>query len=116
MIRIIRGVYGFIDQDGVVRPKTSKDGPFKTDDDKEARLVKQGVAEYVSDEPEEADEEPEAEPLPVELEAEPLPVELEEADEELEKKPAPKKPTKKASKKSEDAEEEPPVISAADPE
>lgn len=107
MIRIIRGVYGFIDKDGVVRPKTSKDGPFKTDDDKEARLVKQGVAEYVSDEPEEADEEPEAEPLPVEPE---------EADEEPEKKPAPKKSTKKASKKSEDAEEEPPVISAADPE
>ena len=91
MIRIIRGVYGFIDKDGVVRPKTSKDGPFETDDDKEARLVKQGVAEYVSDEPEEADEEPE-------------------------KKPAPKKSTKKASKKSKDAEEEPPVISAADPE
>lgn len=107
MIRIIRGVYGFIDKDGVVRPKTSKDGPFKTDDDKEARLVKQGVAEYVSDEPEEADEEPEAEPLPVEPE---------EADEEPEKKPAPKKSTKKDSKKSEDAEEEPPVISAADPE
>lgn len=107
MIRIIRGVYGFVDKDGVVRPKTSKDGPFKTDDDKEARLVKQGVAEYVSDEPEEADEEPEAEPLPVEPE---------EADEEPEKKPAPKKSTKKASKKSEDAEEEPPVISAADPE
>ena len=107
MIRIIRGVYGFIDKDGVVRPKTSKDGPFETDDDKEARLVKQGVAEYVSDEPEEADEEPEAEPLP-----EPLPVEPEEADEEPEKKPAPKK----SSKKSKDAEEEPPVISAADPE
>ena len=107
MIRIIRGVYGFIDKDGVVRPKTSKDGPFKTDDDKEARLVKQGVAEYVSDEPEEADEEPEGEPLPVEPE---------EADEEPEKKPAPKKSAKKASKRSEDAEEEPPVISAADPE
>ena len=107
MIRIIRGVYGFVDKDGVVRPKTSKDGPFETDDDKEARLVKQGVAEYVSVEPEEADEEPEAEPLPVEPEA---------ADEEPEKKPAPKKSTKKASKKSEDAEEEPPVISAADPE
>ena len=91
MIRIIRGVYGFVDKDGVVRPKTSKDEPFETDDDKEARLVKQGVAEYVSVEPEEADEEPE-------------------------KKPAPKKSTKKASKKSEDAEEEPPVISAADPE
>ena len=107
MIRIIRGVYGFVDKDGVVIPKTSKDGPFETDDDKEARLVKQGVAEYVSDEPEEADEEPEAEPLPVEPE---------EADEEPEKKPAPKKSTKKALKKSEDAEEEPPVISAADPE
>ena len=103
MIRIIRGVYGFVDKDGVVRPKTSKDEPFETDDDKEARLVKQGVAEYVSEEPEEADEEPEAEPLPVEPE---------EADEEPEKKPAPKKSTKK----SKDAEEEPPVISAADPE
>ena len=107
-------MYGFIDKDGVVRPKTSKDGPFETDDDKEARLVKKGVAEYVSDEPEEADEGPEA--ADEEPEAEPLPVEPEAADEEPEKKPAPKKSTKKVSKKSEDAEEEPPVLSAADTE
>lgn len=86
MIKIIRGTYGYVDKDGVVSPKTSKDAPFELDKDKEARLVDQGVAEYV------------------------------ESEEEPAKAPA-KKQVKKVVKKSKEADEdEPPVISAADPE
>ena len=47
MIRIIRGVYGYLDKDGIVRPKTEADAPFALTEDQEARLVRLGVAEYV---------------------------------------------------------------------
>lgn len=46
MIRIIRGVYGYLDQDGIVRPKTEADGPFALTPEQEARLVRLGVAQY----------------------------------------------------------------------
>ena len=47
MIRIIRGVYGFLDKDGIVRPKTEVDAPFSLSPEQEERLVRLGVAGYV---------------------------------------------------------------------
>ena len=47
MIKIVRGVYGFMDKDGIVRPKTAADEPFELLSEQEARLVHLGVAEYV---------------------------------------------------------------------
>jgi hypothetical protein len=49
MIKIVRGVYGFMDKDGIVRPKTEADEPFELLPEQEARLVDRGVAEYVGD-------------------------------------------------------------------
>jgi hypothetical protein len=49
MIKIVRGVYGFMDKDGFVRPKTAADEPFELLSEQEARLVRLGVAEYVGD-------------------------------------------------------------------
>lgn len=94
MIKIIKGVYGFVNKDGIVSPKTTKDEPFEIDADKEARLVEQGVAVYV-EEPVKA-EKPEENPV--------------------EDKAPVKKPAKKSSKKAKADEDEPPFISAADPE
>lgn len=51
MIKISRGVYGFIDENGTVQPKTARDGAFSASEDEEARLVNLGVAEYVGEEP-----------------------------------------------------------------
>ena len=47
MIQIVRGVYGFLDQDGIVRPKSEADAPFELLPEQEARLVRLGVAQYV---------------------------------------------------------------------
>lgn len=47
MIKIVRGVYGFKDEDGIVRPKTAADEPFALQPAQEERLVRLGVAEYV---------------------------------------------------------------------
>ena len=47
MIKIVRGVYGFVDKYGIVRPKTEADEPFELPAEQEARLVRLGVAEYV---------------------------------------------------------------------
>lgn len=65
MIKIISGVYGYLDKNGCVKPKTEKDEPFTLSEDQEDRLVGLGVAKYVNTpetvkEPEtEADEMPE---------------------------------------------------------
>ena len=56
MIQIIRGVYGYLDKDGIVRPMTESDPPFSLLPEQEARLVRLGVAEYVGQTP--ATEEP----------------------------------------------------------
>ncbi len=57
MIKIVRGVYGFKDKDGIVRPKTAADEPFELLAEQEERLVSLGVAEYVGGiEDEQADE------------------------------------------------------------
>lgn len=47
MIRIIKGVYGYLNENGVVKPKTPEDKPFELTKEQEARLVGLGVAEYV---------------------------------------------------------------------
>lgn len=47
MIKIVRGVYGYLDKDGIVRPKTEADEPFELLPEQEARLVGLGVAKYV---------------------------------------------------------------------
>lgn len=47
MIKIIKGTYGHMDKDGIVRAKTEKDAPFELSKEQEARLVGLGVAEYV---------------------------------------------------------------------
>ena len=47
MIKIVQGVYGFLDEHGIVRPKTEADGPFELLPEQEERLVRLGVAEYV---------------------------------------------------------------------
>ena len=62
MIKIVQGVYGFLDKNGIVRPKTKADEPFELSPEQEARLVRLGVAEYVGnvkDEQEPAETEPE---------------------------------------------------------
>lgn len=58
MIRIIKGTYGHMDKNGIVRPKTANDAPFELTPAQEERLVLLGVAEYV-DAPEELPELPE---------------------------------------------------------
>lgn len=52
MIKIISGVYGYLDKNGCVKPKTEKDGPFSLTKEQEARLVGLGVAKYVEEAPE----------------------------------------------------------------
>ena len=47
MIKIVRGVYGYVTESGAVKPKTAADEPFELAPEKEARLVGLGVAEYV---------------------------------------------------------------------
>lgn len=48
MIKIIKGVYGYLDEHGTVKPKTEQDEPFELLPEKEARLVGLGVAEYAN--------------------------------------------------------------------
>ena len=47
MIKIVQGVYGFLDKNGIVRPKTEADEPFELTPEQEERLVNLGVAQYV---------------------------------------------------------------------
>ena len=48
MVKIIKGVYGYMTKNGTVQPRTSADEPFELTEAQEARLVALGVAEYVS--------------------------------------------------------------------
>ena len=48
MIRIVKGTFGYFDGRRVV-PVTAADGPQSYDPELEARLVSEGVAEYVGD-------------------------------------------------------------------
>ena len=99
MVKIIRGVYGYVTDNGVVEPKTVNDAPFSLSVEEEARLVNQGVAEYV-------DEPKKAEPKKAEAKAEP------KAES---KKPA-KKTAKKSNKKATKTDDAPPRLEAQDPE
>ena len=56
MIKIIRGYYGYKKGNSII-PKTSSDDPFECDKAEEARLVKLGVAVYVTPVEAEADSE-----------------------------------------------------------
>lgn len=47
MVRIVKGIYGYKNTDGVIEPKTCKDEPFSLTEEQEERLVSKGVAEYV---------------------------------------------------------------------
>ena len=47
MVKMIRGVYGYLDANGNVNPKTPKDEPFALTKEQEKRLVDRGCAVYV---------------------------------------------------------------------
>lgn len=47
MIKIVNGVYGYVDKHGFVRPKDCNSEPFETSPEQEARLVEAKVATYV---------------------------------------------------------------------
>ena len=51
MIQITAGTFGYYNGRKVI-PITNADGPQKFDPELEARLVKQGVAKYVDEQPE----------------------------------------------------------------
>lgn len=51
MIKIVKGTYGYLDKNGIVKPKTEKDEPFSLTKEQEKRLVDLGVAVYVDCEP-----------------------------------------------------------------
>ena len=79
MIRIVKGTFGYFDGRRVV-PVTAADGPQSYDPELEARLVSEGVAEYVAGAAVEADHRVTVTPhvdVHVEVEADPEP----EADE-----------------------------------
>ena len=78
MIKIVRGVYGFMDKNGIVRPKTANDEPFELLPEQEERLVRLGVAEYVGGIKEEQPVDPEQE----EMEDEQDPIGFDEMPEE----------------------------------
>lgn len=65
MIQIIAGTFGYYNGRKVV-PITNADGPQKFDPELEARLVKQGVAKYVDEQPEAAPETDDAPTAPPE--------------------------------------------------
>lgn len=44
-VRIKSGYYGFVDKDGIIRPKSKNDPPFRIPDSEGQRLVASGIAE-----------------------------------------------------------------------
>ena len=55
MIQIIKGTFGYYNGRKVI-PITEADGPQKFDDELEARLVKEGVAKYIGEQGETAEQ------------------------------------------------------------
>ena len=51
MVKIVQGIYGYQDKNGIVHPKTPEDPPFSLTEAQEKRLVDLGVAEYVGNVP-----------------------------------------------------------------
>lgn len=115
MIKIIRGVFGYVDKDGAVIPKTVKDEPFEVSAEIEDRLISQGVAIHVGDE-----EAPAGEKAPETTTEETAEEEVKaEAETATQAKKSTGKKTnskKKTSAKKDDDTEEPPAIEAVDPE
>lgn len=68
MVKIVQGIYGYRNADGVIQEKTEESEPFELTKEQEERLVKRGVAIYVGNE-------------------EVAPVQPESREEELEKMP-----------------------------
>lgn len=105
MIRIIKGVYGYKDANGTVHPKTVGDEPFSLTKEQEKRLVEvKKVAEYVTDTTDE-------EIAPVQ----PKNNKFNKQSKKESKVEETSKSEEPASLLDED-DEEPPVLSAADPE
>ena len=50
MIKIIKGVYGYRNKNGIIEPKTTESTAFSLTDAQEERLVKIGVAAYADEE------------------------------------------------------------------
>lgn len=50
MIKIIQGIYGYRNADGVIQEKKEDSEPFELTKDQEERLVRRGVAVYVNEE------------------------------------------------------------------
>lgn len=50
MVKIIQGIYGYRNADGVIQEKKEDSEPFELTKDQEERLVKRGVAVYVNTE------------------------------------------------------------------
>jgi len=104
MIRIIKGTYGYKDANGTIHPKTVGDAPFSLTKEQEKRLVEvKKVAEYVTDSTEEeiAPVQPKNNKGNKQSKKE---SKVEETSESVEAATLP------------DDDEEPPVLSAADPE
>lgn len=49
-IKIVKGIYGYRNSQGIIQPKTPKDEPFSLTKEQEERLVEKGVAVYVNQE------------------------------------------------------------------
>lgn len=75
MIQIVRGIYGYMDEDGIVRAKRVDDPPFELLPEQEERLVRLGVAQYVGN----VKSAPVVDTEPEEVEAEPADFGTEEA-------------------------------------
>lgn len=50
MIKIIKGIYGYRNKNGIIEPKTTESPAFSLTAEQEERLVKRGVASYVNSE------------------------------------------------------------------
>ena len=77
MIQIIKGTFGYYNGRKVI-PITEADGPQKFDDELEARLVKEGVAKYIGEQGETAEQ---TAPEPGETAEQPAPAPGDNADE-----------------------------------
>lgn len=51
MIKIVKGIYGYRNQEGVIEPKNTASSPFSLTEEKEAELVRKGIAVYVDEFP-----------------------------------------------------------------
>lgn len=50
LVRIVAGIYGYVDKNGIIRPKTSKDSPFEVSDEEGQKLISLGVAQMAKQE------------------------------------------------------------------